>query len=71
MNEIISRPIGIIRSPHDKTEGMPIQPAADREIRGSDEVFSDPMGGMQPQSINYQPGSLTKDLISIFRITDL
>jgi len=67
MNEIISRPIGIIRSPHDKTEGMTIQPAASREIRGSDEVFSDPMGGMQPQSINYQPENQMEGLISIFK----
>jgi len=71
MNEIISRPIGIIHSSHDKTEGMPIQPAAALGIRGSVEVFSYPMGGMQPQIINFQPGSLTEDLISIFKITDL
>lgn len=43
MQDIIFRPIGIIRSPHDKTEGMPIQPAVARGIRGSVEVFSDYM----------------------------
>ncbi len=47
MNEIIFRPIGIIRSPHNKTEGMPIQPAAARGIRGSVEVFSDYLDGIK------------------------
>ncbi len=47
MNEIIFRPIGIIRSPHDKTEGMPIQPAAAMGIKGSVEIFSDYVDGLK------------------------
>ncbi len=47
MQDIIFRSIGITRSPHDKTEGMPIQPAVARGMRGSVEVFSNYIDGLK------------------------
>jgi len=47
MEDIISRPIGIIRSPHDKAEGMPIQPSSARGIKGSVEIFPEFAAGLK------------------------
>ncbi|HOO72998.1 MAG TPA: tRNA (N6-threonylcarbamoyladenosine(37)-N6)-methyltransferase TrmO [Spirochaetota bacterium] len=38
MNEIVLKPIGIIHTPFTKREGMPIQAAAARGVKGSIEV---------------------------------
>lgn len=35
MKDITFKPIGVIRTPFTKTEGMPIQPSGGREIRGT------------------------------------
>jgi tRNA-Thr(GGU) m(6)t(6)A37 methyltransferase TsaA len=35
MKEITLRPIGVIRTPYKKTEGMPIQPAGGRDVLGT------------------------------------
>ena len=47
MNDIVYKPIGLIHSPHDKTEGMPIQPASANGIRGSVEVYPEYAPGLK------------------------
>jgi tRNA-Thr(GGU) m(6)t(6)A37 methyltransferase TsaA len=47
MEDIIFRPIGVIHSPHNKTEGMPIQPASARGIKGSIDVYHDYVAGLK------------------------
>ena len=41
MNEIIYKPIGVIRSPHMELEGMPIQPSGAEGVRGTIELNPD------------------------------
>jgi tRNA (adenine37-N6)-methyltransferase len=47
MNEINYKPIGIIRTPHQKTKGIPIQPAAAKGITGTVEVYKDYVPGLK------------------------
>jgi len=47
MKEIIYRPIGIIHTPFQKVEGIPIQPSGARGIKGTVEVFRQYSGGLK------------------------
>ncbi|UMZ74462.1 tRNA (N6-threonylcarbamoyladenosine(37)-N6)-methyltransferase TrmO [Natranaerofaba carboxydovora] len=47
MRKIEYSPIGIIRSPHKKPEGTPIQPTAAMGYKGEVEVFSDYVDGLK------------------------
>ena len=47
MDEINFKPIGYIYSPHVKTSGMPIQPAAAKGIKGSVEIFDEYAAGLK------------------------
>jgi tRNA-Thr(GGU) m(6)t(6)A37 methyltransferase TsaA len=47
VNEIIYKPIGAIHSPFKKPKGTPIQPSAARGVKGSVEVFSEYVEGLQ------------------------
>jgi tRNA (adenine37-N6)-methyltransferase len=38
MDEIVYKPIGVIRSPHKEVEGMPIQPSGAKGVRGTVEL---------------------------------
>jgi len=39
MNEVVYKPIGIIHSPYENTQDMPIQPAAAKGIAGTIEIY--------------------------------
>jgi len=47
MKKIVYKPIGMIHSPYDTVNGMPIQPAAATGIMGTVEVFADYVPGLK------------------------
>jgi len=47
MEEITYRPIGLIRSPFSETEGMPIQPAGARGVKGTIEIAPEFAAGLK------------------------
>lgn len=47
MENIIYKPIGIIHSPFESVEGIPIQPAAATGVFGTVELFTDFTGGLK------------------------
>ncbi|MBL0714275.1 MAG: tRNA (N6-threonylcarbamoyladenosine(37)-N6)-methyltransferase TrmO [Desulfosarcina sp.] len=47
MNAIVYRPVGVIASPHKSREGMPIQAAGARGIRGTVTVFREYAEGLK------------------------
>ncbi|MBN1181322.1 MAG: tRNA (N6-threonylcarbamoyladenosine(37)-N6)-methyltransferase TrmO [Bacteroidales bacterium] len=47
MDNIIYQPIGIIHSPFNKPEGMPIQPASAKGIQGEIEIFPEFAAGLK------------------------
>jgi tRNA-Thr(GGU) m(6)t(6)A37 methyltransferase TsaA len=47
MEEIIYKPIGMIRSPYTDVEGMPIQPAGATGVKGSVEINADLAPGLK------------------------
>jgi tRNA-Thr(GGU) m(6)t(6)A37 methyltransferase TsaA len=47
MNDILFKPIGIIHSPFDHVEGVPIQPIAAKGIRGTVEIINDYADGLK------------------------
>lgn len=47
MENIIYKPIGIIHSPFESVEGIPIQPAAATGVLGTVELFTDFTGGLK------------------------
>ena len=47
MNEIKYRPIGIVRSPFKEARGVPIQPAAARDVEATVEVFTEYAKGLE------------------------
>jgi tRNA-Thr(GGU) m(6)t(6)A37 methyltransferase TsaA len=47
MDEIKFKPIGIIRSPFKKLQGIPIQPVAAKDIKGTVEIFPEYVEGLK------------------------
>ena len=47
MNEIVYKPIGIIHTPFQNIQNMPIQPVAANGIRGTVKIFSDYTAGLK------------------------
>ena len=47
MNEIKYRPIGIVHSPFKKARGVPIQPAAAKDVEATVEVFTEYAEGLE------------------------
>ena len=47
MNEIKYRPIGIIHSPFKEARGVPIQPAASKDVEATVEVFTEYAEGLE------------------------
>ena len=47
MNEIVFRPIGVIRSPFKESRGTPIQPASAEGVEGKVEVFEEYVDGLK------------------------
>jgi len=44
---VVFNPIGVIRTPHARLEGMPIQPAGARGVRGTIEIRDDLVPGLK------------------------
>lgn len=47
MDEIVYTPIGVIRSPHTETKGMPIQPSGAKGVRGKVELAPEFAAGLK------------------------